>query len=74
MKGMQMQCSSVAQPATVRHCTPPGLAGQSHLQCGCYITADSVKMVKFYLLCYSGQFEGSLSPSIDTGAQSHLGK
>lgn len=41
---------------------------------GCYITADLIKMFKFYLLCYSNQFECSLSPSTDMGAYSHLGK
>ena len=41
---------------------------------GCYVTADLIKMFKFYLLCYSDQFECRPSPSIDMGAYSHLGK
>lgn len=63
-------CSNNHHPAL----RAPGAFLSKQPSRGCYITADLIKMFKFYLLCYSNQLECSLSPSIDMGAHSHLGK
>lgn len=63
------QCSSVAQTMITQH---PWALLSKQPSCGCYLTAGLIKVFK--LLCYSDQFEGSLSPFIDMGAYSHLGK